>query len=209
MAHSQSANIGHRVTIDAGEGPMTLVERVKGILLRPAAEWQIIEREPGDPKYLFQNYVAILALIPAVAGFIGTAMVGVGVPGAGTVRVPIFAGLVSAILGYLLTFVIVYIAAYVIDALAPTFGGQRNFGNALKLAVFSFVPEWIAGIFLLVPALQFLVILGLYGIYVLYVGLPVLMKVPRDRALLYTAAVVAIAIVVAIVIGAIQAVIIA
>ena len=69
---------------------MNLVERVKAILLQPNSEWPVIEREPGDAGYLFSNYVAILAAIPPVCGFIGTSIIGVGIanqlmnPGAGT-----------------------------------------------------------------------------------------------------------------------------
>ncbi len=56
---------------------MNLVERVKAILLTPKTEWATIEGEPGDPQYLFTNYVAILAAIPAVCHFIGMSLVGV------------------------------------------------------------------------------------------------------------------------------------
>lgn len=104
-------------------------------------------------------------------------------------RLSIFAGLFSAIVGYALTFAVVYVAAMIVDVLAPTFGGQKNFGNALKLAVYSYTPYWLASVFLLVPFLKFLVILGLYGVYLLYLGLPALMKVPKEKAFLYAAAI--------------------
>ena len=187
---------------------MNLVERAKAIVLKPEAEWPVIEREPGDVQFLFKNYVAILALIPAVAGFIGGSIVGVTVAPFGTVRAPIFLGLVGAVLGYLFTFVTVYAAALVIDALAPTFGGQKNFENALKVATYSSTPYWLASIFTIIPALSFLVILGLYGVYLLYLGLPVLMKAPKERALWYTAAVFACMLVITLVLGGIQAAIV-
>ncbi len=182
---------------------MNLIERVKAILLKPDAEWPVIERESGDPTYLFKNYVAILALIPAVAGFISASIVGVDTP-AGTVRLSIFAGLFSAIVGYVLTFAIVYVAALIVDALAPTFGGQKNFGSALKLAVYSYTPAWLASVFLVVPLLKFLVILGLYGVYLLYLGLPVLMRAPKEKAFLYAVAIFACSFVVALILGMIQ-----
>ena len=62
----------------------------------------------------------------------------------------------------------VYAVALVVDLLAPTFGGQRNFPNALRLTVYSYTPVWLAGIFLLVPGASFLAILGLYGFYLLW-----------------------------------------
>lgn len=184
---------------------MNLVERVKGILLDPQSEWPVIERESGDPSHLFTNYVALLALIPAIAGFIGGSMIGISLPVVGAVRMPFFSGLFNAIFGYVLTFVIVYVMAIIVDALAPSFGGHKNFPNALKLTVYSYTPAWLAGIFLLIPGLRFLTILGLYGLYLLYAGLPPLMKAPRDKALIYAVAVVVCALVLAIVIGMIQA----
>src|SRR5262249_61309694 len=96
---------------------------------------------------------------------------------------PVFSGLVSAVVGYLMTFVVVFIVALIVDALAPTFGAQKNFPNAFKLVVYSYTPAWLAGIFLLVPGLRLLTILGLYGLYLLWLRPPPLMQAPRGKAL--------------------------
>ena len=100
---------------------MNLVARVQAILLNPKTEWPVIEREPGEVGFLFTNYVAILAAIPAVCGFVGTSIVGVG-----GYRAGLFSGLLGAIVGYILAFVGVYVMALIIDALAPSFNGQKN-----------------------------------------------------------------------------------
>lgn len=184
---------------------MNLFERVKGILLNPRAEWSIIEREPGDVAYLFMNYVAILAAIPAVCGFIGSSLIGISLSGLGTVRVPIVTGLVGAVVGYLLTFAMVYIVALLADLLAPTFQGQKNFENALKLTVYSYTPAWLVGVFLLIPSLGFLTILGLYGLYLLWTGIPPLMKAPQEKSIVYTLAIIVCAIVIGLVVGLVQA----
>ena len=173
-----------------------LVARVKAILLTPQTEWSVIERESGDVAVLFTQYVAILALIPTLARFIGWTLIGG--------YTSFFTGLIGAVFSYVLTFVVVYVVALIIDALAPSFGAQKSFPNALKLSVYSYTPAWLAGIFLLVPGLSFLSILGLYGLYLLYLGLPPLMRAPRDKALIYAAAVVVCALILALVIGALQ-----
>jgi hypothetical protein len=172
---------------------MNLVERVKGIILTPKTEWPVIAGEPGDAAYLFRNYVAILAAIPAVCGFIGKVVIGA----------PIVWALITAIIGYLLAFVAVYIVALIVNALAPTFSSQKNFESALKVTVYSYTPSWLAGVFLLIPALSFLAILGLYGLYLLWLGLPPVMKTPPDKTIVYTITIVICAIVVSIVLGAI------
>jgi tetrahydromethanopterin S-methyltransferase subunit B len=183
---------------------MTLLDRVKNIILSPKTEWPVIDREPGDAAYLFKNYVAILAAIPAVCGFIGGSIIGYDLPGIGNVRMPVGSGIGNALLGYVFTFVIVYVVALIIDALAPTFGGRKSFPSALKLAVYSYTPGWLCGIFFLLPSLAFLAILGLYGFYLLWLGLPVLMKSPPQKSMWYALAIVLCAIIVGIVIGLIQ-----
>jgi hypothetical protein len=180
---------------------MSLIDRVKNIILTPKTEWPVIDREPGDVPYIFTNYVAILAAIPAICGFIGLSIVGISLPGAGTVRLPVATGLLSAVVGYLLTFAIVYVVALVVDALAPTFSGRKNFESALKVTAYSYTPSWLCGIFLLIPSLRLLTILGLYGLYLLWLGLPVLMKSPQDKSLPYTAAVVVCALIIQIILG--------
>jgi len=109
-----------------------------------------------------------------------------------------------AIVRYVLTLVGVYVLALIIDALAPTFSGEKNIDQAFKLAAYSYTPGWLVGIFALIPALGFLGILGLYGIYLLYVGLPVLMKSPQDKSKRYTITIIIAAVVIFIVIGVIS-----
>jgi Yip1 domain len=154
---------------------MKLFERAKAIMLSPRTEWQVIEQEPSRPSELLP-YVAVLAAIPEIANFIGQSLIG-GYK-------PIVPSLLGAIIAYGVTLAMVYIIAGVIDLLAPRFGGKKNFGNAVKLSVYSHTPLWLAGIFLLVPGLNFLLMLGLYGIYLLWIGLP-MMGVPTYRALGY------------------------
>jgi hypothetical protein len=160
------------------------------MLLDPAAEWLAIERESGDPAYLLSRYVAVLALVPAVCGFIGASAVGVIVPGTGLVRASLFDGFFGAIFGYAMAVAIVFVLALVIDLLAPLFGGRKDFDSAFKLAVYSYTPVWLAGIFLLLPGLRFLILLSLYGAYVLALGLPRLMKSPAHKSYGYTLVVV-------------------
>src|SRR5262245_60319626 len=168
-----------------------LIDRIKAILLTPQTEWKVIEQEHDTLFDLLISYVAILAVIPELAHFIGQSFIGG--------YTPIVPNLVRAVIVYLVAFAMVYIIAGVIDLLAPRFGAEKNFANAVKLSAYSHTPLWLAGIFLLVPGLNFLLILGLYGFYLLWIGLPMLMKVPNDKALPYAAAVTACALIPAVV----------
>lgn len=185
---------------------MNLVERVKRILLSPRTEWEVIDAEQTTPAELYTRYILPLAAIGPIAQLIGYSVFGVTLPFVGTYRVPIGSAITQAIVSYLLTLAGTYVLALVIDALAPTFNGQRSQIQALKLAAYSLTASWVAGIFALVPGLRILTLLGLYSLYLLYLGLPVLMKTPREKAMGYTVVVIIAAIVLSLVIGAIAGV---
>ncbi len=87
----------------------------------------------------------------------------------------------------MLTFVVVLAEAMLIDALAPMFGSGRNFANAMKLAAFFPTAYWLAAVFFVVPVLSVLVLLGAYSFYLLWIGLPILMRVPEEQAVAYAA----------------------
>ena len=183
---------------------MDLVARAKNICLTPATEWNVIAAERTPPGELIVNYVLPLSALGAVAGFIGGSIIG----GLFLGRTPIVTGLVFACLTVILAVVTVYILSFIIDALAPTFGAQKDSAQALKTAVYSYTPAWLAGILNIVPGLGVLAILaGLYGLYLLYLGLPRVMKSPEDKAAGYTIVVVVCAIIVSFVLTSIMVVI--
>ena len=170
---------------------MTLVARAKAILTDPMAVWPQIEKDVGDPALLLRRYVAALALIPPLAGFAGATLIGVVTPSGAIARASLFNGASGAVFGYVMSCATVLVLGLIIDLSAPLFGGRRDFNNAFKLAVHSFTPVWMAGIFLVLPGLHFLALLGCYGAYLLWLGLPQLTKVPEDQAANFTAVIVA------------------
>lgn len=179
---------------------MNLVDRAKKILLQPKQEWPVIAAEPHTLQGLYTQYVMILAAIPAVAAFIGLSLVGYGMLGI-SYRVSIGSGIAHMVVSYVLSLGMVYVLALIIDALAPNFGGQKDFMQALKLAAFSCTASWLAGIFAIIPALAILGLLGLYSLYLLYTGVGPLMKVPEDKTVPYTVVIVIAALVLVIIVG--------
>lgn len=171
---------------------MALVQRVQNICLKPKQEWEVIAGETTSTTDLLKNYALPLAAIGAVAGFIGLSFIGMSVPFLGTYRVPMVTGLVSAAVGLAIQLAAVFVLGLIIDALAPKFGGEKNSAQALKVAVYSFTPGWAVSVVRILPSLGILAgLASLYGIYVLYLGLPRLMKSPPEKAVTYTLVVVA------------------
>lgn len=171
----------------------SITTRAKAMILHPRSEWDVIAGEPATVRQLFTSYVMYLAAIPPVCAFIGNLVFTASLWGQ-THRSPIGL-LIQAVLSYALSLASVYVMGLIIDALAPTFGGTRDRIQAMKLSAYFPTASWLAGVFGLIPALSPLEILGLYSLFVLWLGLPRLMKVAEDKALIYTLCIIACALV--------------
>jgi len=166
---------------------MNLVARAKAILMTPKQEWPVIDAEPLNVRELLLGYVLPLAAIGPIARFIGVSVFGLG----GIFRVPVGTALLQAIVAFVLAVISVFVLAWVINALAPQFGATQDMNQAIKLSAYSATAGWVAGIFYLIPALWILAVIGgLYSLYLFWVGLPVLMKVPADKAVAYVVVIV-------------------
>ena len=192
-----------RETAPTATGSKGLVDRARDILMKPKEEWAVIDREPATIGGLYTGYVMILAAIPAVAFLIGMLLFvpRLSIPGLsfGISTGSIIAG---AVVQYLLALASVYIMALIIDGLAPTFNSQKNQIQAFKVAAYYPTAAWLAGIVLVLPQLAILALVGgIYSLYLLYQGLPVLMKTPEDKRVPYFVATLVLAIIVFIVIG--------
>lgn len=175
-----------------------IVARVKAVLTTPKTEWPVIAAEPDTVKGLYLNYIVILAAIPPLANFIKYTLIGSSNMGV-YIRFSLGRGITQLVLQYLVSLGIVYLMALIVDALALSFGGEKNFLQALKTIAYAWTAYWIASIALILPWIGVpVVIAGLvYTIYLMYLGLPQTMKSPADRSGAYTAVAAAIGIVVA------------
>jgi hypothetical protein len=155
---------------------VNLIERVKNMLLQPKTEWPKIAGETATPQSIYLGYVAILAAIGPLA---------ILIRGGGM-------GIVAAILQYVIALVVTFLLALIVDALATTFGGEKNFTQSLKLTAYSYTAAWIAGVFLIIPVLGGVIALlaAIYSWYTFYLGVPVIKKCPQDKAVGYTIVVV-------------------
>ncbi len=158
---------------------MNLVDRAKNIIMTPKTEWQVIAGEEPNVQQIITGYVVPLALIPAVASIIGWGIVGRGFTSFNF-------GIANGLVAFGVAILSVYLASLVIDTLAPNFGSQRSLGRATQLVAYSSTPGWVAGVLNVFPVMGWLAVLAsLYGIYVMYLGLPHVMKTPQDKTVAY------------------------
>ncbi len=116
---------------------MALVDRVKNILLTPKTEWPVIAEEAATVQSIYVGYILILAAIGPIAM---------------AIRGGVARWSRSRSFSYGISLRVTYLLALIVDALAPTFGGEKNFIQSLKLTAYSYTAAWVAGIFQLLPA---------------------------------------------------------
>lgn len=191
--------------VEPGGSGAGMVARVKALLTNPAATWDQIDAEPATVGGLFRGWVLPLAAIPAVAGAIGLFIFGInaGFMGFGISVRPSPVWIIgNALLQFGLGVAMVFVMSLVIDGLAKSFGAIPDRTQAMKVAAYAPTASWVAGAVMIIPALGIVALLGgLYSLYLLYVGLPKLMKAPDERRLPYFGAVLVVAILAALVIG--------
>ena len=166
---------------------MNIIARVKNIILTPKTEWDAIAAESTLPKQLIIGYVLPLAAIGAIAIFLLAMLFG-----------SFLGGLIAALWHLVMVAVSVLVLGFVIDLLAPTFAGQKSFNQAVKVAAYSYTPALVGAALLIIPLLGpfLLFLISLYCLYVMYLGLPRLMKNPEDKTIVYELVVIVVLIVV-------------
>lgn len=158
---------------------MRLVDRIKAIVVEPRDEWSKIAAEPATVQSLYTSWIMILAAVGPAALLLS------------------MHSLQFAIALYLRALIMTFVLALVVDALAPSFGGTKDFIASLKLTAYSSTVPWLAGVFYLFGVLGPLVSLvaAIYALYTFFLGAPVLNKASPDRAVPFTLVVVLCAIV--------------
>ncbi|MEO7115030.1 MAG: YIP1 family protein [Caldimonas sp.] len=187
--------------------PGALVQRLLRITLQPKAEWPAIAAEPPSLARVIVGCVLPLAAIQSLLSFVHMAVIGVGVPFAGNVRMPLGSSLTTALMGFVFAFIGLFVFALIVNGWARFFGGRSDLGEAFKVAAYTSVPAWIGAFFGVLGALGTLIglLAAFYSIYVLYLGLPVVMRSARERAVGYTVAVILTGMLLGLVVGGVFA----
>lgn len=161
-----------------------ILSRAYGLLREPNKEWQQIKSEETTVPHILLGYVAPLAAIPPVCDLIGQTLFNqlfVIAPGEAIIR---------AVVTWVVTVALVFLLGLLVNTLADHFDGDRDDLAAQKIAAYSLTPSFLSGVFSLWPPLWWLSLFALGAmVFIMYRGLPILMKAPQERALSYAATV--------------------
>ncbi|HWA01454.1 MAG TPA: Yip1 family protein [Caulobacterales bacterium] len=176
-------------TAEARQKAEFILSRAFGLVKNPKAEWEQIRDEETTIPNIVLGYVAPLALIPPVCDLIGRYVFGTRI-GAQVIRPHLDQALTSAALTVAVSIALIFFLGLLISALAENFDGERNDLQGQKVAAYAMTPTFFSGFFSLWPGTWWVALFALgYAVYLFYLGLPTLMKAPRERAVGYAATV--------------------
>ena len=173
------------MTTDTPTAPRGMIQRIVALLLHPRSEWARIDAEPATVRGIMTGWVMPLAAIGPVAKLAGSQLFDGGRYGA-AMAPRLTTSLTEAVMGYALSLLAIYLLSRLINGLGPNFGGKRDPVAAMKVAGYGATAAYLAGAFQLVHILEWFEVLGLYSLYLIFVGLPAVMHAPRKRVFVFT-----------------------
>jgi hypothetical protein len=187
---------------------MAFLEHTLGIMLHPDSEWKAIRNEKHSFRQVFLSHVPLLALIPAVAFFIGVTQVGWSVGSGEPVRLTVMSAMELCGLTYFSLLFGVFILGEFINFMGKTYGvkdsAEKRHYEGTALAVYVTTPVFLVGIFGIYPDiwLNAMVtgIAGAYAVYLIYEGIPILMNISKEQAFMYASSVVMVGLVMMVVV---------
>ena len=180
------------------------INKTKSLLTTPKEAWQQISGESSSIKDLYIKYLIAGFALQAICSFIKGSIIGRTILGT-TFRTPIGSGLFFAILLTVLGLLFLYVGAWIVNWLAPKFGGNDNLEKAFSFVAHSSFPRIAVSPLVLVPFIGYIftALVGLYSIYISFVGITPMTGVPEDKRFVFLASIIGVGIVISIIFFAI------
>ena len=164
-----------------------------GLLINPDKAWAAIRKDSESPARLYLGHVLILALIPEVAGFVGTSQIGWQVGNGPIMKLSVSSALSLSVMFYAAMLAGIFILGKFIDFFAATYEVGDTTPRGITLAAYTATPMFLIGVIAVYPNIWVNMLAGLvaitYAVYLLYEGLPILMKIPEDRGFMFATSV--------------------
>ena len=170
-----------------------IFNHVFGLLTHPAKEWEAIRDERCSIGTCYISHVALLAALPPICAYVGSAHVGWQVAGGDPVRLTAASALLIAVTFYLAMLAGVFVMGKAIHWMATTYGSAPELASCVVLAAYTATPLFLVGVMAVYPLLWLDMLVGLvalaYTVYLLYTGVPVVMGISKEQGFLFSSAV--------------------
>jgi len=167
---------------------MSLLHSI-GILTHPDREWESIRSDQESTTKLYLGHVLVLALVPALSAYFGTTQVGWQIGEGEVVKLTQNSAAQLCILFYAAMLCGIFLIGKFIDFFSLTYGADESEHNGIVLASYTATPLFLVGIIAVYPVLWVNMIAGViaicWSVYLLFEGLPILMKIPEERGFMF------------------------
>ncbi len=166
-----------------------ILKHVLGILTQPEKEWANIRDEKCTVGSCYLNHVILLAAIPPICAYIGATHIGWKFGAGATVKLTADSGLMLGISFYAALLIAIFIMGKAIHWMGQTFDAKAPLEKCVVVAAYTATPLFISGLIALYPVLWLDMLVGLaalsYTVYLLYMGLPIVMKISKEQGFLF------------------------
>jgi cation transporter-like permease len=171
-----------------------ILSHIPGMFTHPHQEWESIEKEHSGPIKL-SLYICLLALIGPVSAYISTTQSGWQIGEGQVIFLSQSSALTLSMLTYISIVVGVYVMGVMIDWMSKNYGSNPDefAAKGIALMAYSCTPLFLVGLVSLYPepwlnVLAYLAAAG-YAAYLMYKGLPRVLKIPEDQAFFFIGAI--------------------
>jgi len=154
-----------------------LYHRTKYFIINPGKAWEVVHREERPMKFVRGSFFLPLIILVTISAFLGSMFF------INTTLKPMYSVL-TAITTFLFLYLGVYGSAFAVREIMRAMDLGHDFLVAFKLVAYSMAPIFLSlTVSRLFESLLFINVLGLYGLYIFWIGMEVMVNPPDHKKL--------------------------
>ena len=170
-----------------------ILTHVWGLFSHPDREWEAIGAESCTIGNCYLRHVLILAALPAVSALVGSTQVGWQIGVGSAIKLSLPSALIIGAVFYVAMLAAVVTMGEFIHWMASTYDAEAPIERCVVLSAYTATPLFLAGVLTLYPLLWLNMLIGLlalaYTIYLLYLGVPIVMRVPKEQGYMFSSSI--------------------
>lgn len=154
-----------------------LYHRIKHFIINPVKAWEVVHRENRPMRYVRGSFFMPLIILVSISSFFGSLFF------INNTLKPMFSVLV-AVDAFLLLYLGVYASAFIVREIILAMDLGNDFLVSFKLVAYSMAPVFLSlAISRLFESLLFINVLGLYSVYIFWMGMEKMIDPPQHKKL--------------------------
>jgi hypothetical protein len=169
------------------------------MLFNPVVEWERIREADGSVMGHYLKYIVLISLLPVIAWYFGATEVGWQL-GAREIRLTPESAMQIMVLFYISILIGIGMLGFMVHWMSETYEAHSStLAKGVAVAAYTCTPLFVVGAIGFYPILWLDILLGCaaaaYTVYLLYIGVPIVMQIPKERGFLFASAMVAVGLV--------------